>query len=108
MTDSVPGAPLDLDAIEARVKARKAARTFGEGMQADIIFTNAARMDVPALCAEVRRLRTLVAEAYREGWSGAECWNDSHYVASYETLAAAWNASESRAALAPTGEPGNG
>jgi hypothetical protein len=64
--------------------------------------------DALALCAEVRRLRTLVAEAYREGWSGGECWNDSHYTASDETLAAAWNASESRAALAPTGTPAGG
>ena len=37
----------------------------------DAAFIAAARVDVPALIAEVRRLRALVESAYREGfWDG--------------------------------------
>ena len=40
-------------------------------MDTDGTFIAAARVDVPALIAEVRRLRALVESAYREGfWDG--------------------------------------
>jgi hypothetical protein len=38
----------------------------------DAAFISAARVDVPALVAEVRRLRALVESAYREGFYDGE------------------------------------
>lgn len=102
-----PGAPLDLDAIEARANASTDS-PWAFAATADAHFIAHARTDVPALCAEIRRLRSALEDAYREGWGDAERWHDTHRVAADCEVNVGWNESGSRAALAPTGTPAGG
>ena len=60
----------------------------------DAAFIAAARVDVPALVAEVRRLRALVERAFQEGQDGRIL--DGHEQFIYDV---AWEHSDARKAL---------